>query len=253
MKKKLFLIMAVTAALFVLISYSRNSPEEIFSRVKAAGLMPGAKRLCYNVYLFGVLPVGSAELTEAGLDKHNEKQLYRLNASARSSVILSKIYPLSASIDSFLEPKTLLPAMYIQNIKTKDKELAKEAIYDQTAHIMQIKGERRSILAETYEPLSALSKLRRLDLEKTNSFDLNINTNQKNYAFTGEIKRGEINANGKRTEIYILKGKIFRRDKNPYHQSKVDFIFLADEDKTPIFIKVFASGGLITARLVRAE
>lgn len=253
MKKKLLLILAAALTLLLFISFSQNNPPAILSHLKDPGLKAPARQFFYKVYLFGIFPVGKAVLTDAALDEYEGKKLYHLKARSEGEGFISKLYPFSATIDSYLQPESLLPLIFLQKIKTKDKEMVKEVRYDQANHIMRIKEERRNILPETYEPLSALLKLRKLDLEQFDSFDLNINTNQKNYGFTGGIKKSAVKTKGAPVEIYTFKGRIFRRDKNPYHQSKVDFIFLADEIKTPLFIKVFASGGLITARLVETK
>lgn len=248
--KKFSIILAVTAAVFVLIASFENKPGAILSKIETADLNAQAKQLCYKIYLLGIFPVGEAVLSDKSLTEFRSMSLHHLNATAEGSGIVSKLYPFSARIDSYLEPKSLLPLIFLQTIKTKDREAVKEVAYDQTKHIMQIKEEKRRILPETYEPLSALLKLRRLDLEKTATFDLNINTNQKNYAFTGRIRKSAVKVKEKNAELYKLSATILRRDKNPYHRSKVDFIFLANEQKTPLLIKVFASGALITARLI---
>lgn len=248
--KKFIVASAVVVSFLAVFSSCQNGPGAILSKLKTYDQKAQARQFCYRIYLLGIFPVGKATLTDEGQLEFRDVYLHHLNAKADSVGVVSKIYPFSANIDSYLDPKSLLPIIFLQNIKTKDKEMVKEVTYDQASHIMQIKGERRSILPETCEPLSALLKLRGLDLEKITAFDLNINTNQKNYAFSGMVKKGMAKIREKNVKLYKLSAKIFRRDKNPYHQSKVDFIFLNDEQKTPIFIKVFASGGLITARLV---
>lgn len=251
--KKIVIVLAAAAALLAIFSSYQNNPAAILSRLKAYGHKAQNKQLCYRIYLFGIFPVGKATLTDEGRVGFRGLNLYHLNAKADSAGLVSKIYPFSANMDSYLEPKSLFPLIFLQAIKTKDKEIIKEVTYDQSNHIMQIKDERRSVMPETYEPLSALLKLQCLNLEKTTTFDLNINTNQKNYAFSGMVSKGMAKLGDKKVKLYKLNAKIFRRDKNPYHQSKVDFIFLDDGQKTPIFIKVFASGGLITARLVEVK
>lgn len=251
--KKIVIALAVAAALLAVFSSYQNNPAAILSKLKTYDQRIQNKQFSYNIYLFGIFPVGKATLTDAGPVEFMGQSLHHLNAKADGVGIVSKIYPFSASIDSYLELKSLMPVIFMQVIKAKDKEMLKEVSYDQASHIMQIKDERRSILPETYEPLSALLKLRGIDFERTTTFDLNINTNQKNYAFSGMVKKGMAKLGEKSVELYKLSAKIFRRDKNPYHQSKVDFIFLDDEQKTPVFIKVFASGGLITVRLVEVK
>ena len=248
--KKVFIAVIVFLVLAVCLSTYQNNPQTILANIGTVRLESQTKQLVYEVYFLGVFPVGRAVLRDEGLTKLEGSNFYHLSAQAGVESLILKIYPFSANIDSYLNPETFLPIVFRQNIQTKDKELKKEVRYNQINNVMEIGGEKRTIFPETYEPLSALRKLRRMDLDKTSNFDLNINTNQKNYAFTGDITKENIQTKSGSAGIYRLKGKIFRRDKNPYHQSRIEIVLLDDVVKTPIFIKVFASGVLITVRLI---
>jgi len=248
--KKVLIVIIVSLLLAVFISANQNNPRTILARLDTAKLENQAKQLVCRVYFLGLFPVGRAVLKDEGLIKFEGGDSYYLSAQASVESLIHKIYPFSANIDSYLDPKTFLPVFFRQDIQTKDKVLKKEVRYSQIDNVMEINGERRTIFPETYEPLSVLHKLRWMDLANTSSFDLNINTNQKNYAFTGDITKENIKTKNGSAGIYRLKGKIFRRDKNPYHQSKIEIVVLDNGSKTPIFIKVFASGALITVRLI---
>lgn len=251
MKKVIISILVIlTAAMFI--SAWQNNPKTIINKIDTARLESQSKQLMFKVYFLGIFPLGKAVIEDNGLVKFEGKELYLLSARANADGFISRLYPFSASLESYLEAETFLPVIFRQKLRTKDKEIAKEARYDQANNIMEISGRKRNILPETREALSALYKLRRMDLDKTADFDLNINTNQKNYCFRGGIIRESIQTKGGAVNMYRLKGKIFRRDKNPYHQSQVEFILLGNGEKTPIFIKVFASGVLITVRLAQA-
>lgn len=249
MKKIIIAILVIsTAAIFI--SAWQNNPKTIINKIDIARLESQSKQLMFKVYFLGIFPLGKAVLEDNGLVRFEGKDLYLLSAQANADGFISKLYPFSASLESYLEAKTFLPVIFRQKLRTKDKETAKEARYDQANNVMEIAGQKRNILPQTREPLSALYKLRRLDLDAVSNFELNINTNQKNYAFTGSIASEDIQTKNGPANIYRLKGRIFRRDKNPYHQSQVEFVLLGNEQRTPVFIKVFASGALITARLV---
>ncbi len=247
--KKILAAVVLVLAVIIIVSASSNSPGAILVRIGADKLSGEAKELVYKVYLFGAFPAGEALIADKGLDRLDGQDVYHLSALAKGTELISKIYPFEAALDAYLDPGTFLPLSFKQTLKTKDKETAKEVSYDQKNGIMLIAGVKRNILSETYEPLSALYKLRRLDLNSIKAFDLNINTNQKNYAFTGSINKEELRLNNQVVNIFRLKGKIFRRDKNPYHQSHLEIVFLDNPQKTPLFIKVFASGALLTVRL----
>lgn len=249
MKKVIISILVIlTAAIFI--SAWQNNPKTIINKIDIARLESQSKQLMFKVYFLGIFPLGKAVLEDNGLVRFEGKDLYLLSAQANAGGFISKLYPFSASLESYLEAKTFLPVIFRQKLRTKDKETAKEARYDQANNVMEIAGQKRNIMPKTREPLSALYELRRLDLDTVSNFELNINTNQKNYAFTGSIASKDIQTKNGPANIYRLKGRIFRRDKNPYHQSQVEFVLLGNEQRTPVFIKVFASGVLITARLV---
>ena len=248
--KKVLIVIIVSLLLAVFISANQDNPRTILARLDTAKLENQAKQLVCRVYFLGLFPVGRAVLRDEGLVRFEGSNFYHLSAQAGVESLISKMYPFSANIDSYLDPKTFLPIVFRQDIQAKDKELKKEVRYNQINNVMEIGGEKRTIFPETYEPLSALYKLRRMDLDKMPNFDLNINTNQKNYAFTGDITKENIQTKSGSVGIYRLKGQIFRRDKNPYHQSKIEIVLLDNGPKTPIFIKIFASGVLITVRLI---
>lgn len=252
MKKVIIAILVIVTA-GLLISAYQNNPKTILDKIDVVRLESQSKQLMFKVYFLGIFPLGKAVIEDNGLVRFEGKDLYLLNARSDSCGFVSRLYPFSARIDSYLELKTFLPVIFTEKLKTKDKVIVREARYNQADNIMEIAGQRRNILPETYEPLSALYRLRRLDLEKISNFDLNINTNQKNYAFSGDITKEDIRLKDSTVKVYRLKGKIFRRDKNLYHQSKAEFVLLGNGQKTPVFIKVFASGVLITARLAQAD
>lgn len=249
MKKVIIAVLIILAAALLISAY-QNNPKTIINKIDIARLENQSKQLMFKIYFLGIFPLGKAVIEDNGLVRFEGKDLYLLSAQANADGFISKLYPFSASLESYLEAGTFLPVIFRQKLRTKDKEIVKEARYDQVDNIMEIAGQKRNILPQTREPLSALYKLRRLDLDAVSNFELNINTNQKNYAFTGSIASVDIQTKNGPLNIYRLKGRIFRRDKNPYHQSQLEVVFLGNQHKTPLFIKVFASGALITARLI---
>ncbi len=249
MFKKACVIFVIVLGLTTGTAIYQNNPGNILNKLDVRDSRSTLKHLRYKIYLFGILPVGEAVLREKAMEKYGGNNLFRLSAEAKSCGFAAKVYPFKANVDSFADIKTMLPVIFTQNIKTKDKEIIKEVRYDQVNNTMEIAGERRKILSETYEPLSALSKLMSLKLSGLSGFDLNINTNQKNYALMGDIAHQDIKTKSGTVRIYKLRGKIFRRDKNPYHKSRVEFVMLGEKGNIPVFIKVFASGVLLTARL----
>ncbi|MEK7172651.1 MAG: DUF3108 domain-containing protein [Patescibacteria group bacterium] len=244
MKKILFMAIIVLIIASVIASLG-NNPESILTNMGKPKGSSGIKRLHYKVYLFGVLPVGTAVLGDNGVGSYKGASARHLSAIAQSSEAISRIYPFQAALDAYLDTKTLLPLFFSQRLTSAGKEIIKEVSYDQKNGIMEKAGVRRNIEPNTYEPLSLLLKIRSMDLSKEGSFDFNINNNQKNYAFQGAVAKGR--------KFFTLKAKIFRRDKNQYHRSEVTFVLSPDLENAPVLIKVFASGAFLTARLTGIE
>lgn len=240
MRKILFI--AVIVLIFALVVSSLgNNPESILTNIGKPKGSADIKRLHYKVYLFGVLPVGTAILDDMGVGSYKSASARHLCAIAQSSGVISQVYPFQATLDAYLDTRTLLPLFFTQRLTSAGKEIVKEVSYDQKNGIMEKAGVRRNIEPNTYEPLSLLLKIKSMDLSKEGSFDFNINNNQKNYCFQGAVVKDR--------KFFTLKAKIFRRDKNQYHRSEVTFVLSPDLENAPVLIKVFASGAFLTARL----
>jgi len=243
--RKIFIVILIVLVSAMAMALYQNNPQNILAKIKLAQLTTPARQFDFKIYLFGVLPVGKAVIEDRG----NEDGFRHLSARAEATGIVLAVYPFSAKIDSYLDPDLLLPLIFRQEMKVKDKELIKEITYNQQNNVMETLGVKRSILPETYEPLSAMLKIRSLDLERSATFDLNINTNQKNYAFEGTINKQNMRLNDGKIQLFRLSGKIFRRDKNPYHQSQIDIVLADGKEKLPILIKIFSAGMSIVVRL----
>ena len=254
--KTLFILIAVFIAGLVIFQISSNNPKAIVRSLSKIGSLAENKKFVFSVKLFGVIPAGEAVLLDEGLSKLDNRQVYSISAEAKPAAFITKFYKVKANITSFMDKESLLPVLLKQSLEIQNKPSDnKEVYYDQKKHIMTIKGQERAIMPETYEPLSAMRFLRSQDFNKLKSFDININTNQKNYGMKGEVLRKEkIILGNKEYFVWVLKANIARRDKNnPYHRSQVTFYLLDDAQKTPLLIKVFASGAYIVATLKRCE
>jgi hypothetical protein len=93
--------------------------------------------------------------------------------------------------------------------------------------------------------------IRHQSLEIGKEFDININTNQKNYRlFVKVIKDEEYKIKDKKAKVWVLTGDIRRRDKSPRHSSTMTLWILDNPSKTPLLIKVTAGIFPFTARLI---
>lgn len=252
--KKILIILVVLLLSFALVMMNNNRPKVIIGRLvkKSAG----GERLRYAVNLVGVIPVGEAVFFKERVEPYGagEEEAYHLSAKAESLKIYSRLVRGSALLDSYLDKTTLDPLLFRQRLLfSGEKEAQKEVFYDQGNRIMSIEGERREILSHTQDPLSALFNIRRMDFDKTKEFEMNINTNQKNYLLKAVARIEELSIKNKKYRIVVIDADISRRQKSPYHKTTMRLVLWKDRQNLPVYIKVFASGFLISCRLIDIE
>jgi hypothetical protein len=252
MKKIVIPIFVLAIFLIFLVQYN-NDPKNIISGILNQG---GFKQgeLVYRINLFGFIPVGEAVFKAAKEEELNGRKVYHLVASAKSLKIVSPFLTGSVDLDSCVDRVSGNPLIFREKISIKGRsDLAREVSYDQLQSVMTLKGVRRQVLPNTQDHLSAIFNLRRMDFDKVKDYDLNINTNQKNYSLKGSAQNGQITLKGKLYKTVLLKASISRRDKDPYHKSIMSMFLLKDEGNLPILMKVFASGVVINVRLIETR
>lgn len=249
MKKIFFLILIITIVSSLILSYHNSSLKLIILNLsKKTDIKPGD--LQYEVNLFNILPVAKAVLAKKTEESKGQK-IYHLKAIAETSRIVSYFFTAAADIDSYIQARDNNPYLFKQKLHVKGKaDITKEITYDQKNGIMSLAGVERSIPPNTQDCLSAVFNIMRMDFDKIRGFEMNINTNQKNYTLTAAAIPKDLFINRKIYKTVILNAEIRRRDKNPYHKSTITMILLKDIENTPIVIRVFASGVLLTVKLV---
>ena len=233
------------------ILYRNNEPKTVIAQLQDKKVNFSGNQLHYRVYLLGLVPAAEATFEAPVAQDYGGRQVWRLAAHAHSLRWLSFLFKGSSAFHSYVDTQTLGPVLFKQEIVASGKpEINREAFYDQKNGIMTIAGVKRKIETNTQDPLLVIFNLRRMDLNALKTFSFNLNTNQKNYTFKGTVIPAKLFLNHQIHRIATIRAQIFRKDKNPYHRSRVSAVFLEDQDNIPILIKVFASGGLITAKLV---
>ncbi len=251
--KKILLVFLVTIIFFVFIAARNNDPKVVMADLLKKGRI-GQGELVYRINLFGFIPVGEAIFMPEKLEELDGKKVYHLSAKASTLGIFTKLYPCHALIDSYVDAENFNPLVFKQKIMLQDKpDNIKTVLYNQKEGFMSIAGLRRQILPNTQDQLSAIFNLRRMDFTRIKDFEININTNQKNYILKGKAEEKEIRLDKERYKVILTEASIARRDKNPYHKSNITMVLLKEKENLPILIKVFASGVLINARLVEIK
>jgi hypothetical protein len=248
--KKILFILAGALLLLGTVNLTKYiSQRKIIARLieKDAGAI---KELRYRLFIFGLIPVGEAVITQGGQESYQGQKVYRLSAQARTGRLVSVFFSAQAETESLVETAGLNPLLFRQRIAVKNKnEILKEVRYDQKQGIMTLGQESRIIPIGTKDPLSALAYLERLDLDAEKDVQLYINTNQKTYVFKGTSESKKILLKQKAFYLARLNAHISRRDKNPYHKSSISIVLLRLDKNIPLKINVFASGFLLEALL----
>lgn len=248
MKKILFVFLILILFVFVFYWYNNNPKIIISSLAKNNKIHSGELR--YLINFLGFIPAGEANLAVPKREKYKGADVYHLTAETANLKIYHWIRRVSAAADSYVDIRTLNPALFAMKFSISGKEdTRKEVIYDQKNNIMSIANIERQILPNTQDPLSMILNLEKIDFELVKEIEMNINTNQKNYILKGKVRGEDLTIHNKKYRIFILEANISRREKNPYHKTSLRVVFLKDKENIPILMKVFASGVLVSAKL----
>jgi len=242
--------------LFALKEISNNNPYAIikYNHLEEE-LSASGNILVFRVNYQGLIPAGQAKLENKGEELYQDKKVCHLSVKIYPFDFCSKIFNAQAQADSYIDTAKLHTLKFKQCLilpnKPKDE---KEVLYDQDKTFMQLKGVRRQILPDTQDPLSAIFYIRHQNLKIGKEFDVNINTNQKNYQFYARvIGREEYTLKARKIGVWVLEAIIRRRDKNPYHKTTMKLWLLDNPSKIPILIKAMSGIGQVTARLTSVD
>lgn len=258
-KKVIFSVLLFFLAvivLFVSVEIGKNNLLSIIRYNKLQNKIMGDDNiLVFRVTYLGLFPAGEARLENIGEELYQGKKAYHLSAQAYPLDFLSSVFNVQAQVDSYIDAGKLHTLKFMQRLSLPGKpQEEKEVLYDQDKNYMELKGVRRQILPNTQDPLSAIFYIRHQNFELGKVFDLNINTNQKNYQLYAKVtERKEYFLRSEKVMVWVLEAIIRRRDKNPYHKTTMKLWLVDDSLRTPILIKAMTNIGHITARLTSIE
>ena len=249
MKKIIYGIIAVAVILVVAGVYCNTNTGMIISSLAKKGDISSGQ-MVYAIQLFGFIPAGEAVFDVEKQEDLFGVKVYHMSATAETAKALAAFFSARVKLDSFVDRAQLNPLAFTQVLSIKGKaESIKKALYDQRGGTMTTEKGTRAIPPDTQDPLSTMLHFKRMDFDNVKDFDINFNNNQRNYAIKGSVRLEDSLRRGQERKIAFVKAQIGRRDKNPYHRSSVEIVFLRKKENIPILIKVFASGVFINARL----
>lgn len=243
-KKSRFLLLAVIiTSLGVFIFWRNNSPSLITSRLLLSN--PQAPSLLhYKIRLFGVLELGQAKIIFPKQEELGNASIYQIKGEGGPSKFIAMFFNPKASAISEIDLKRSLPvkftySMAVPGVPTDNKTIT----YDHKNNTMELDGVKRVIFANTQDPLSAMHFIRNQEMALGKEFDINFNTNQKNYRILLKVaEKKEFLVRGRKIVLWLLEGQIGRRDKSPRHRTYIKIWFWA-EFKVPVLVKTMTNGG----------
>lgn len=252
MKRLLLIAVVIAAALGAAAYCGAHDYRAGIRELNAPDAAHPPRLLRYRIYLFGILPVGEAVISDKGEERFQGRYLRRLHASARCAGFIARLCRMTADADSYVEPASWNPVVFSQKFAFAGKEQVKDIRYDQKSGTMVINGERRVIPPGTKDPLSAVFSLRAMDFSALRQVEFFINTNQKTYLLKGEAHLRRQRILGQPHALVFVKAGIRRKDGNPYHRSSISMVLDAHNNNTPVFITAAAGGIVVCARLIDA-
>lgn len=243
----LFILLIIGGAAAVSLNTSVSRP---LARLPAAQ-GNDFRRLTYRLYLFGLIPVGEASLDNAGIDDFNGRPVIHIVGSGVTAPYLSGLIKGSFSADSYIDSETLYPCLFTQTLKVTGKpDNTRQIAYDQKAGMMTVDGTERDVGPGVRDPLSAFYYLTRMDLdEASGTIGMDVNSNQKTYSLGGTVSKALLKVGNAPFDVVTVKADVRRKDKNPYHTSRLTCVLSKRHANAPVLIKVFAGGVLVTAQL----
>jgi hypothetical protein len=250
--KKSFLMLASISILLSVLAYSVNNNYRAAVALTVRRNIQEPKVAIYRMFLFGIVPVAEARMSNLGIEAYQGKPVFHFRARAYPLAFYGNFLKAEAVLDSLVSVQSSDPVLFRQELILPGKvPVKKEISYNQSKGIMTVAGVQRLILPHTQDPLSAMFNLRQYPFAQDTDIEISINTNQKNYVLKGKAVQRELTYRNQGYSCVVAETIIKRRDKdNPYHQSNVTFVLLKEFQNLPLYIKVFASGMVITARLV---
>jgi hypothetical protein len=250
--KKFFLLLLALGIIAIAVVFSLNTGVSRTLARLPRQESSDFKQLTYRIYLFGLIPVGEARLSNNGAEDLQGREVIHLSGTAATASYLSSLLKGRLSVDSYIDNATLYPLLFTQTLRISGRpDDVKQIVYDQEAGIMIVGGTQREIVSGVQDPLSAILNLTRMDFDKANGIiGMDVNSSQRTYALEGTISQERRIIKNVSHRIVTVTTSVRRKDKNPYHTSRMTFVLSKQHAFTPILIKVFAGGVFITAQLI---
>ncbi|PIU41097.1 MAG: hypothetical protein COS99_07105 [Candidatus Omnitrophica bacterium CG07_land_8_20_14_0_80_42_15] len=260
-----FIIIAVAISIIILlfVEYSKGKPSSILNNVTLKHNSSGiskispleGEKLSYIIKYLWIIPLGTVDIETGNIADYENRKAYPLVASGRVSNFISTFVKAEGVIRSYVDTDTLHTWRYEEKSQAEGHRPSNKVIlYDQIANIMEYKNIKRSIPANTQDPLSALFYLRWQPYQDNSDIKFNINSNKDNYDLETKFLRKEsIKLQSGMAELLLLQSNI--RSQKGYSRSEAKIItYLTDDaSRTPVLLKIRTIFGPLVVRLTGVE
>jgi hypothetical protein len=208
-------------------------------------------KLIYEMNYLSIFPMGKFSFGLSGKKLIQNKTLLELTRFAETTGLVGVVYPAKVLVQSYIDPKSLLPYVYKELIDEGSRGVEEKTLFYDYKNMVLISGEQRyKIFPQTFETLSCLYYLMKQDMSKDKEFFLNVNSNQANYLVSIKVESlYEIDLDDENLYLWLLTGKAQRRyGERERHRLNFNAYFAKDSN-LPIYVSLFTPLGKITARL----
>jgi hypothetical protein len=198
-------------------SIPRNVPAEPTTPNAASSATPSVgEQLNYNVFLgASAQAVGTVACEVRGRGRFFEREALLVNATARTSGVGERLFPVNDRITSYLDPLTLLPFRSEMQLQEGARRLSRIWSFEQErGEAVRADGLRTEILNGTYDLPSLIYAVRRFDLAPPKRTSIAIMTANRPHTLTiTSVGREQIQLGGE--QIAAVQLRLTTDDREP--------------------------------------
>ncbi len=202
---------------------------------------------------WGAITAGYSTLEVHEIIEMNGRKVYHIIAKTRSTSFFDKLYKVRDTVETFVDVESLCTWRFRKDLNEGKYHKVKETIYDQRNHTATTKGNVVTVLPFVQDVLSALYYLRTHDIKIGTNYDIDVNTDKKNWSLRVNVLKEEIvkTKAGKFRTICI---EPVLREEGIFKQKGRLWIWVTNDDKKiPVLMESKILVGSIVAVLVKLK
>lgn len=141
---------------------------------------------------WGAITAGYSTLEVHEIIEMNGRKVYHIIAKTRSTSFFDKFFKVRDTVETFVDVESLCTWRFRKELNEGKYHKVKETIYDQRNHTATTKGNVVKVLPFVQDVLSALYYLRTHDIKTGRNYDIDVNTDKKNWALRVKVSKEEI-------------------------------------------------------------